>query len=217
MLIQYLWGRFHWSLHLFFFSRCQLTEDLNTADPFKERKYIVFESQLHTLLSKCQRCSQPCQVIKKGECGTSVEFSCECNHDTCGHKFTWRSQPYSQKLPLGNLVMAAAAFFTACSPSRLINALKQADIACFSLQTYNSIQTSYLVPAVRNMWQRCQQRLFEARRGKSVKLAGDGRCDSPGHCAKYGSYTLMDAETAEVLHSELIQVFYQLCINYYLY
>ena len=166
----------------------------------------MFESKLEVLLSMCRVCSQPCQVLKKGECGTSVEFTSECQEKSCGYKYTWHSQPYSFRLPLGNLVLAAAAFFTACSPTRLITACQQANIACFSTQTYNSLQSAYLLHAVRAVWARCQERLIAARVGKAIKMAGDGRCDSPGHCAKYGSYTLMDAETSEVIHLELVQV-----------
>ena len=28
-------------------------------------------------------------------------------------------------------------------------------------------------------------------------LAGDGRCDSPGHSAKYGTYTLLQADSTQ--------------------
>ena len=30
------------------------------------------------------------------------------------------------------------------------------------------------------------------RRNKVLVAAEDGRCDSPGHCAKYGSYLLVE-------------------------
>ena len=34
----------------------------------------------------------------------------------------------------------------------------------------------------------------------------DGQCDSLGHSAKYGSYSLMDAEQNKILDSQLVQV-----------
>ena len=37
-------------------------------------------------------------------------------------------------------------------------------------------------------------------------MGGDGRCDSRGHSAKYGSYSLMDAEQNKILDSQLVQV-----------
>ena len=39
-----------------------------------------------------------------------------------------------------------------------------------------------------------------------VNLEGDGRCDSPGHCAKYGTYTLMDEDTGNVVAFNVVQV-----------
>ena len=39
-----------------------------------------------------------------------------------------------------------------------------------------------------------------------AKLAGDGRCDSPGHCAKYGLYSFMDQDTGKILSFRITQV-----------
>ena len=40
--------------------------------------------------------------------------------------------------------------------------------------------------------------------GEALILCGDGRCDSPGASAKFCSYTLMDAETNKILHTETV-------------
>ena len=42
--------------------------------------------------------------------------------------------------------------------------------------------------------------------GKDLVLGGDGRCDSPGFSAKYGSYSFMELDYNVVLHVELVQV-----------
>ncbi|KAK2568482.1 hypothetical protein P5673_007534 [Acropora cervicornis] len=39
-----------------------------------------------------------------------------------------------------------------------------------------------------------------------INLDGDGRCDVPGHSAKYGTYTLMDEDTGNVVVSNVNQV-----------
>lgn len=74
------------------------------------------------------------------------------------------------------------------------------------------MQKHYLIPAVKLVWNIKQTSLLDERKGKAVRLAGDGRCCSPGHTAKYGSYTLMDADTGEILAMELVQVDIQLML-----
>ena len=37
-------------------------------------------------------------------------------------------------------------------------------------------------------------------------LAGDGRADSPGHSAKYGTYTMMNVDTDKIADFEVVQV-----------
>lgn len=41
---------------------------------------------------------------------------------------------------------------------------------------------------------------------KTINVCGDGRCDSPGHSAKYGTYTLLDESTKKVIDFSLFQV-----------
>ena len=47
---------------------------------------------------------------------------------------------------------------------------------------------------------------FGEARGTSLSVGGDGRADSPGHSAKYGSYGLIDLDTNKVIHVQLVQV-----------
>ena len=60
-----------------------------TADPVKERKYIVWESQLDKLFTKCHTCNEPTQVTKS-EHGSLVTVKAVCAND---HVFIWDSQP----------------------------------------------------------------------------------------------------------------------------
>lgn len=47
---------------------------------------------------------------------------------------------------------------------------------------------------------------MENLEGKQVDVAGDGKCDSPGHSALYGMYTLMDTENNKILACEIVKV-----------
>ncbi|XP_033756770.1 uncharacterized protein LOC117339337 [Pecten maximus] len=69
------------------------------------------------------------------------------------------------------------------------------------------LQRTYIVPSTLSCWQFQQSVVLENLRntGKDLKLGGDARCSSPGHTAKYGSYTLMDVETSKVIDLQLVQ------------
>ena len=51
-----------------------------------------------------------------------------------------------------------------------------------------------------------QSKLLEQLRNKEVVLAGDGRHDSMGHSAKYGTYTMFCCTIGLIIHIVLVQV-----------
>ena len=58
-------------------------------------------------------------------------------------------------------------------------------------------------------WQEQQTCLVECIKNKNngdVCVCGDGRADTPGHSAKYGTYTIMDMKTKKVIEFQLVQV-----------
>ena len=77
-------------------------------------------------------------------------------------------------------------------------------------------QKMYLHPAVQTTYQQQQSTLLNdiKAEGRELILGGDGRCDSPGHSAKYGTYSLMDVEQNKILHSQLVQVCMKTILNY---
>ncbi|KAG0445437.1 hypothetical protein HPB47_015133 [Ixodes persulcatus] len=66
-------------------------------------------------------------------------------------------------------------------------------------------QRCYLLPAVQEVWESEQNLMVEASRGQKLCLSGDGRADSPGHSADFGTYTLMDVNRNRVFHIELVK------------
>ena len=59
-----------------------------------------------------------------------------------------------------------------------------------------------------SVWKHKQLQLLAecASQDSPLIIGGDGRADSPGHSAKYGSYGIIDLSTNKVLHIELVQV-----------
>lgn len=71
-------------------------------------------------------------------------------------------------------------------------------------------QQYYLHPAILQVWKNHQGAYIEEvqETGRAVRLGGDIRADTPGHCAMFGSYTLMDLEENKVVDMQLVQVFF---------
>ena len=127
---------------------------------------------------------------------------------TCpnGHQRLWSSQPCHGNMPWGNLICAAGILFTGANPSNVFNYFRIIGVNFLAPRTYNLLQRIYLIPCVSEVWSKHQVVLLQEFQGKHITLGGDGRCDSPGHSAKYGSYSLMEMETNKVLDLQVVQV-----------
>lgn len=88
-------------------------------------------------------------------------------------------------------------------------------LATVSKTTFHRHLSLYLEPTVMTLWSRKQQALIDTVLEQSgpVILGGDMRADSPGHCAKYGSYTMMDLVHNRIIDIQLIQVLYLKLLN----
>lgn len=186
---------------------CDLESDneanINEEEDATEEKFIVFRSNLEQLLKKCASCGCLCH-LQKHCVGTCVIYKIICLE--CGITGEWKSQPFSGTMPLGNLILSAAIMFSGSSPVQTLRMLDFAGITNISASTYMNMQAAYLTPAIRSVWQQKQSDMIDERHGRQLRLGGDGRCCSPGHTAKFGSYSLMDLETGHVLDTQLVQV-----------
>ena len=106
-------------------------------------------------------------------------------------------------------MMSSSNPFGGESPARMLNILKHMNVPTIGYSTFMKHQKKYLHPAVQRTYKEQQSTLLNniKAEGRDLILGGDGRCDSPGHSAKYaGSYSLMDVEQNKILDSQLVQV-----------
>ena len=134
--------------------------------------------------------------------GSMVTFKMECIE---GHDNTWKSQPMVQGVPVGNILLAAAILFTGLTYARIAAFAAALKLAIFSKSTFYHIQKSKLFPVVQEAWKEQQDFVIaDLQAHDKLILAGDGRCDSPGHSAKYGTYTMMQADSTKQRNSQKI-------------
>ncbi|KAG0429602.1 hypothetical protein HPB47_023472 [Ixodes persulcatus] len=174
-----------------------------TLSLVRERKFIVFESCLDLLLGKCQVCATPLIHVDKSVVGCSLQVYSICRS---GHVNDWCSQPIIKRKPVGSILMAAAILFSGSCIKKTPRTLTSMGIVCFSYGTFFNIQKAFLLPSIEKVWNKHQNELFAAAAGRHLTIAADGRADSPGHSAKYGTYTMLDADDNKVIHVETVQV-----------
>lgn len=98
--------------------------------------------------------------------------------------------------------------FPGSSAAKSLRMLQIMNVACICESTYYRHTSSYVNPVIIKTWREHQEELLTTlgdREGGLV-LAGDGRCDSPGYCAKFGSFTLMEQHINKVVDFQLVQV-----------
>ena len=92
--------------------------------------------------------------------------------------------------------------------SQTLRISKILKVECFSRQTFHKHQKNHLIPVVIKLWKEEQDGVIQnisALLG-GVFLSGDGRSDSPGHCDKYGAFTVIEQRVNKVLGVQLVQV-----------
>lgn len=175
----------------------------DNKNPYNERKFVVFESCLRQLFLVCVTCHRQCSVYLTRMIGSMIVLRQQCNF---GHTRQWSSQPCNGTMPYGNLSTAACLFFNGCSPVKFLNICHHLRIPMIKLRTFNLMQANYLIPAVKTVWDKTQLQLLHTLVGKNCVVGGDARCCSPGHTAKFSSYTIMDLQTSKILDVKLVQV-----------
>ena len=180
------------------------TESEVGIGPHEDQKYLVFRSCLSSLFKHCLSCGDMVSSFEESTSGSLLTVKLFCIN---GHKSFWNSQPFINKIPAGNLLTSSAILFSGNTFSRINQLASFLKLKFFSHVTYYNIQRKYLFPVVNKAWVEEKAELINSikEEGVPVNLSGDGRCDSPGHNAKYGTYTLM-SEAGKILSFNIVQV-----------
>ena len=179
-------------------------------DIVTEPKYIVYETELLRLFETCPICGEPTsgEIDQRVNTGWGSMVRIVQNCVNCEHSRTWNSQPMRGNLPLGNLMLSAAIIYSGSKVSQVLRLAKIFSLKMFSRETFHRHQNSYLIPSIITGWKVEQATLLEELRQLpgGLQLAGDCRNDSPGHSAKYGTYTLIEQTTKKVIEMQVVQV-----------
>lgn len=180
-------------------------------DLVSDKKYIVFNSCLQNLFVrlKCPECDSavdPEDICTDETDNALLSCSIFC---TSGHLvLKWASQPVLGKMAAGNLLTCAALLFSGQTYTHISQFASFLNLKFPTHTTFNRIQRENLMPVISYTWSTLQDELLKKVKesGKLLRLAGDGRCDSPGYSAKYCTYSLLDMDTDCIVSFVVVQV-----------
>ncbi|CAN7943747.1 unnamed protein product, partial [Ixodes hexagonus] len=165
-------------------------------------KYIVFGSCLKKLLKRCPHCFSMSTQVSFQLVGSMVKATITCS---AGHTSSWESQPRCHGKPEGNILMCSGIVFSGGCPTKVLRLFDIMGVARIHSTQFNEYQRCYLLPAVMDVWRAEQHTLVESLQGRPLRLAGDGRSDSPGFSALHGTYSLLETSINRIIHLELVQ------------
>jgi len=167
-------------------------------------KYIVYKSSLSDIFCQCSICHHSCSV-NWHEIGTFVSVTQTCSN--CDYTRKWNSQPMINNIPAGNLHLSAALYFSGASFSKFHQVAASLRLASISSSTFYGHVRTFLQPTILEQWNDSQKEMLQwlCQVPGDIILGGDMRADSPGHCAKYGSYTVMELRHNRVIDIQLVQ------------
>ena len=120
---------------------------------------------------------------------------------------SWRSQPEINKVKAGNILLFVAILYSGNTFQRITEMFQMINVIHLSSSRFYEIQKQYLFPALNTTYKTFRKTLIESNIASTVNhFSGDGRCDSPGYSAKYGTYSMMNTSSNKVIDFHVVHV-----------
>lgn len=132
----------------------------------------------------------------------TVKTDCE----NCKGTYIWKSQPNLGRFPAGNLLLSFAMLCAGASVNKVLLVFWHMGLMVYHPTTYYYHQKHILIPSIVKYWKAYQAKLINSLKGMEVVLAGDGRHDSMGHSAKFGTYTILCCTIGLIIDIQQVQV-----------
>ena len=113
-----------------------------------------------------------------------------------------------RNMPECNLLLSGAVHFSGAMAKQALRIFELLRIQCITSNTFFRHQRLYTIPVILQTWKTAQEEILQELKNLDggLVVSGDCRSDSPGHCAKYGTYTLIEDRINKVIDLQLVQV-----------
>ncbi|KAK7130436.1 hypothetical protein R3I93_019927 [Phoxinus phoxinus] len=176
---------------------------------------ITYNDNLHALAmylrlptEKCNhrdKLSGPCPgaqpfrvTLKPRGTGVVLEWICSFGHMV----WCWNSQPTLKfGMQSGDFMLSMNVLLSGNNYRKVAMHFKFMNMGMVAESTYFRIQDSYCIEPVQEYWEATRAEVIDHLRLKDhVVVLGDGRMDSPGHCAQYCTYTTIEQDSRDIVH-----------------
>ena len=171
----------------------------------KEPKYLVFWSSLLLLFRYCFTCKEKTKILSvRRSRGTLLVVTMKCHNK---HIYTWRSQPMVNNTGSGNIILSGAILYTGNTFKRISDTFDSINIPHFSRALFYNIQKTLLFPTLNSFYKRYRSKIINiCTTREENNFIGNGRSDSPGYSAKYGTYSLMSTDLNKIVDFFLVHI-----------
>ncbi|CAC5413901.1 unnamed protein product [Mytilus coruscus] len=182
-------------------SRIKTDNDLTAL--LEDRTFLVFLNQILVLAKmKVENCAVVgCHeevVISTEVISSALYLKWTCKNNHLVNK--WCSQPVlNRRLHSGDLLFSSALLISGCNFQKISLFARFLKLAIPLSVSYLKMQRTYLAPTLDEILEKEQNQVFLEFKDKELVLLGDGRMDSPGHCAQYCTYTFMEMDTKKIV------------------
>ncbi|XP_020786323.2 uncharacterized protein LOC110165467 [Boleophthalmus pectinirostris] len=142
---------------------------------------------------------RPFKVSVRRRCTAVIaEWICPNGHTV----WNWSSQRYFKcGMLAGDFMLGVNVLLSGSSFRKVALLFKFMNMGMIDPTTFHKIQDDFCVDNITNFWKKDTEGIInELKEKDSVVLLGDGRMDSPGFCAQYCTYTMMDNETKKIVY-----------------
>lgn len=139
--------------------------------------------------------------------GSRVEITRKCKY---GHSRKWISSEvlgakHNSDFYLNDYLLAAAIIISGNNYSKFALLCKALGLSIISSNTFTRFQKHCAAPVISDVWNKMNGLIVNIlKQYEEICLCGDGRNDSPGHCARYCVYTLMEHATKVVVDMAVV-------------
>ena len=108
---------------------------------------------------------------------------------------------------LGNLFVTTGIAFSGINFAKFEQSVKFLNLKSISDMLFYHLRHDVVFPVVVKKWKQQRKQMLQLlKQQEKLVLVGDGRCNSPGHSAKYCMYTFMEVNTGNVVDTVVVPI-----------